>query len=205
MEVARLGGRSCLESAATQNCHNMLAAVLQGFASPAGLQALLQLANPLVSQSLVSSNPALALLLAANAQSNAAARVGWPDSLLPTDAPSFTPAVSYLQHAALASSLHREEAAVTHPHVTAADLASHYMTNEMAVSYLNAAGLMTPRMASEPWLGLTDGLYQPSVPSQPHMPSNLHAGDVPPEAALGFGPQRHSHVRDIRHSRHSPY
>ena len=194
-----------------------IATLLQGLSSTlTGLQTLLQLSNPLITPSLINTNPALALLLAANSQGSAALRGGWADATLPMDMPACTAA--YLRHAALANSMtgnggsgmHREEAAMAHHHMPASALASQYMTNDMMPSYMNATGFLGPSFAAEPMLGLGDGLYQPPVPLPAHASSNLHAENAVSEAmfsgkCLGFGPQRHGNATDIRHARHSPY
>lgn len=168
-----------------------------------------------MSHSLINTTPTLALLLAANAQGNAAARGAWNDGPVPGDLPA-TPQ-AYLQHAALASSMaagshplmHREEAAMADHHLTASDLASHYMSHDLVPTYINSAAFL-PQMAPEPWLGLTDGLFQSSVPTLPPVSSSLHVPTALQEATaaatlLGFGPQRHNQIRDIRYGRHSPY
>ena len=192
------------------------ATLLQGLSSTTGLQTLLQLSNPLVTPSLINTNPGLALLLAANSQGSAALRGGWGDSSLPMDMPACTAA--YLRHAALASSMapygnpgmHTEEAAMAHHYMTASELASQYMANDTFPNYLSATGFVGPRLAPQPWLDLADGLYQPSVPLPPHISSNLHVENALSEAVISgnhlcFGPQRHGHARDVRHARHSPY
>ena len=177
-------------------------AVLQDYVSAPGLHALLQ------QQSLLRSNPALAILLAANSQGR------WHEGMLPTDVPIGPE--DHVQSAALASNMaacchpymHMEEAAIACQAMTVADLALPFTPQGVVPNYLNA-GIMDPSMAQEPWPGLmTDGLYEPSVPPQTDTVSYLHSEGPLAQSFGNFlasGPQRNKHVRDTRSTRHSPY
>lgn len=183
--------------------------IVQDLASASCLQALLQ------QHSLLQSNPALAMLLAGNSQ-GATAQSWWNETLgtLPIQVPS-QPA-DHMQSAALASTMaarcppymHMEEAAIACHAMTASGLGPPFVAPDVLPSYLDAAGVMPPSMAPETWPGLTEWLYQPSVPQQPNMPSNVHAENALADSSgsfLGSGPQRHKHLRDMRRARYSPY
>ena len=197
----------------------MLLTTLQGSPASLGLHTLLQLSQPLVPQTILDTNPALALLLAANSQAannQLVARGPWGDSMLPMDMASMAPA--FMHNAALASSMaaccnpsmHTQEDALAPEHMPSSNFASQFMVPSAAGNSMTHAGGILPRMAMDPWQGLTEGLYQPVVPPPTQVPSSLHVTDAISEASvsmthLGFGPQRHNHGRDIRHARHSPY
>ena len=174
--------------------------LLQDSASVAGLYALLQ------QQSLIQSNPTLAILLAANnlAQGN------WNSGgALPMSRP-MTMASDPGQAAALASSIaatchpytHVEDAVMACHAMTASDLVPPFTSCDTVPNYLNAGSVMAP-MAEWP--------YQPAVATpQPEVPGpfSLHteyglADSL--ESFPGCGPQRHNHVREMRSARHSPY
>ena len=186
--------------------------VLQDFASASGLHALLQ------QHRLLQSNPALAMLLAANSQGAIVqSRLNEALGALPIEVPS-RPA-GHMQNAALASTMtvrcspymHMEEAAIACHAMTPSGLAPSFVTPDIMPSYLNtaAAGFLPPRMGPETWPGLAEWLYQPSVPQQPNtIPSSLHAENAPADSSgefVGSGPQRHKHLRAMQSARHSPY
>lgn len=182
--------------------------ILQDLAGASGLHALLQ------QQSLIQTNPALALLLAANSQGNVA-QGRWNEALgtLPIDVLSRHG--DPMQSAALASHvaaccppyMHMEEAAIACHAMTASGPAPMFGNPEIVPSYMNAAGVLPPSLAPETWPGPTERLYQPSV-QPPDMPSNLPADAVLADSSGSFpacGPQRHRHLRDLQNARHSPY
>ena len=183
--------------------------VLQDFASASGLHALLH------QHSLLQSDPALAMLLAAHSR-GAMAQNRWNEALgtLPIEVPS-RPA-DHIQSAALASIMatrrppymHTEEAAIACHAMTASGLAPSLVTPAIMPGCLNAAGVLPPSMAPETWPGLTEWLYQAPVPQHPNVPSNLHAENAVADFSGSFaevGPQRHKHLRDMHSARHSPY
>lgn len=182
--------------------------VVQDLADASSLHALLQ------QHSLIQTNPALAILLAANSQGNMA-QGRWNGDLgtLPTDVLSRHG--DPMQSAALASNtaaccspyMHMEEAATGCHAMPASDSAPMFGNPDLVPSFLNAAGVLPPSMAPETWPGPTEWLYQPSLqPSD--MPSNLPADAALADSSGSFpalGPQRHRHLRDLQNARHSPY
>ncbi|KAL3139742.1 hypothetical protein ABBQ38_004047 [Trebouxia sp. C0009 RCD-2024] len=163
-------------------------------ASISGLYSLLQ------QQGLIQSNPALAVLLAANgmAQGNWHGGGALPVSR-PTDAGQAAALAS-----TIAASCHpytRVEDAVMACHATtASDLVPLFTSRDTVPNYLNAASVMAT---------MADWPCQPAVPPpQPDVPFNLHteygfADSL--DSFLASGPQRHNHVTDMRSARHSPY
>lgn len=194
----------------------------QDMSNPADVHSLL--VNPL---DVLNNQAALALLLAANRQGNAAVRsAGMPTwhSNVPT---GFSPiAHAYLQASILATRgpaasgspyLHNEEAVLDHRQRAV------WNSRCMGTS-LNAAGLSVPDAATLPpavpgWPGAADSMYtyHPALPSMfpgnnvtslvPDVPDVQMAGaqSEPCEMAFGHGPRRHSNMRDVQHARHTPY
>ena len=182
--------------------------VLQDLAGASSLHALLQ------QQSLIQTNPALALLLAANSQGNLV-QGRWNEALGTLPINVLSRHGDPMQSAVLASNIaascspymHVEEAAIACHAMTASGPAPMFGTPDLVSSYLNAAGILPPSMASETWPGPTDWLNQPSVrPSD--LPSTLPVDAALADSSGSFpapGPQRHRHVRDLQNARHSPY
>ncbi len=186
---------------------------MQDLSGASSLHSLL--ANPLASHAMNTSQAALALLLAANSQGNAAmGPAGTPAwNLGPRTMPGeiLAGAPAYLQAAVLANTpiggprLHNEEAMLAqHQHLLG--FSSGMLANGVTAGPANAIDLM----ALQSWLGMTEGLYQPAVPSTTVLPNPLivpMADSEPPacDMCFGYGPLRHNNARDMGVTRHSPY
>ena len=215
------------QQASSQVCHRLMtgwACVVQGLSNALDLHSLQVSSGTIGRQSMIQSNQAaLALLLAAHQQSDAIGGAGmpaWNHSLnLPPDMSAIAPA--YLRASALANIVNSsdraylptEEMALAQQHLTGFN-SSMTGTGAPAVHLAGTDSAMQ-LAAMRGWLGTTEGMYQPAMPSSMFEHNNdvpgapdvhmAHSECQPCELCLGLGPHRPSGMHDVRHARFSPY